>query len=150
MSNTRKREERMVYLMKNKVALFGAVALLAQLALVWAADITGSWIAHLPGRKGTVETVFYFKVDGPKLSGTISSRQGKDAITEGKINGDEITFVAVRSLGGNDVRFVYKGKVAGDEIKFTSEVQGGMGQQRQEFVAKREFQRNGDIPNLRK
>jgi hypothetical protein len=136
----------MGYLMKNKVALIGAVALLAQLSSVWAADIAGSWIARIPGIKGMVETVLYFKVDGPKLSGTISSPQGKDAITEGKINGDEITFVIIRRLGGNDVRFVYKGNVAGDEIKFTSEIKGGMGQQRQEFVAKREFLRNGDIP----
>lgn len=140
----------MVYLMKDKVALTGAVALLAHLASVWAGDITGSWIARIPEGKGTVETLFYLKMNGPKLSGTVSSPEGKDAITEGKINGDEITFAVVRSLGGNKVRFVYKGKVAGDEIKFTSEIQGGMGQQRQQFVAKREFRRNGDIPLIPK
>ena len=45
------------------------------------------------------------------------------------------------------MRLVYKGIVAGDEIKFTQEIQGEGPPQ--EFVAKREFQRNGDIP-LRK
>jgi hypothetical protein len=77
------------------------------------------------------------------LLGTVSNPQGETAISQGKINGDEISFV-IRNLGGNETKLVYKGKIAGDEIKFTREVQGGG--QRQEFIAKREFQRNGDVP----
>ncbi len=139
----------MVYLMKNtKSLLIGAVVLLGQLASVWAADITGRWIARIPGREGTVETVFDFRVDGPKLSGTVTDRQGKAAITEGKINGVEIAFVVVRNVGGNDVRSVYRGRVAGDEIHFMREVQNGT--ERASFSAKREFQRNGDIPRQKK
>ncbi len=134
--------------MKDRVALIGAIVcvLLGQLASVWAAEIAGIWIA----RQGTVETVFNFRVDGSRLTGTITDPQGQAAISEGKINGDEITFVIVRSLRGNDVKFLYKGKVAGDEIKFTREMLGGTGQQRQEVVGKREFQRNGDIPRQKK
>ncbi len=132
-------------ILKNKILLIGAVVLLTLLSSVWAADITGDWIAQIPSRQGTVETVFSFKGHGTELTGTVSDPQGKTAISEGKINGDEISFVVIRGLGGNEVKLVYKGKVALNEIKFTREVQGGVGQP-QEFIAKREFQRNGDVP----
>jgi hypothetical protein len=135
--------------MKSKVLSMAVIAFLALLASVWAADITGTWIARIPGRQGTVRTIFSFKVDGPKLTGTVTDPQGETAISEGKINGDEIAFVVVPSSGRNEMKLVYKGKVAEDEIKFTREMQGRMGQQ-QEFIAKREFQRNGDIPLQKK
>jgi hypothetical protein len=161
-STNRRRE---TFLMKNKILLIGAVVLQALLASVWAADITGKWIARMPGRQGTIETVFSFRVDGTKLTGTVTNLLGETAISEGKINGDEISFIVVRSFGGNEIKQVYKGKVAEDEIKFRLEMQGGqrgpggapqgaagpgggMGQP-PEFIAKREFVRNGDIPLLK-
>ena len=143
--------------MKNKILSVGAVVLMALLASVWGADILGKWIAKEPGRQGTGETafslyrqamgetVFSFKVDGTKFIGTVSDPQGETAISEGTIIGDEISFIVIRSLDGKKVKLVYKGEVALNEIKFTREVQGGMGQP-QEFIAKREFQRHGDIP----
>ncbi len=131
--------------MKNKILSIGMVVLLALLASVWAADIFGRWIARIPNRQGTVETVFSFKADGTTLIGTVSDPKGEIAIKEGKINGDEISFVVIRSVGGSETKLVYKGKVAEDEIKFTREMQDGKGQP-QEFIAKKEFQRNGDVP----
>ena len=135
--------------MKNKVLSIGAVALLVLLASVWAADIAGKWIAQMAGRQGKVKIIFSFKVDGPKLTGTVTDSQGETAIREGRINGDEIAFVVVRSFGGNETKLAYKGKVAGDEIEFTREVQGRMGQP-EKIIAKREFQRNGDVPVQKK
>ena len=130
--------------MTNKTLSIGAVVLLPLLASVWAADIIGKWFAQVPGRQGTVQTVFTFRVDGTALLGTVSNPQGETAISQGRINGDEISFVVIRNPGGNETKLVYRGKVAGDQIKFTREVQGGG--QPQEFIAKREFQRNGDVP----
>jgi hypothetical protein len=92
------------------------------------------------------ETIFSFKVDGTKSTGTVSNPQGETAISDGKMDGDEISFVVViRSFGGNERKLIYKGKVGLNEIKFTREVEGGM-RQPQEFIARREFQRNGDLP----
>jgi len=130
--------------MRNKTLSISAVVMLPLLTSVWAADIIGKWFAQVPGRQGTVQTVFTFRVDGTKLSGTVSNPQGETAISNGKINGDEISFVVIANLGGNQMKLAYKGKVAGDEIKFTRELQGTG--QPQEFIAKREFQRNGDVP----
>jgi len=94
------------------------VGILATVAV--AADITGKWKSEAPGRDGTPQlTTYTFKVEGEKLTGTVSGRQNDTAISDGKINGDEISFVVVRNMGGQDMKIEYKGKVAGDEIKLT-------------------------------
>ena len=121
--------------MRNKILLIGAVAMLALLASAWAADVTGKWVAQMPGRDGgTSETTFNLKADGTTLTGSMTTPRGEDAITEGKVNGDEISFVVVRKFGENEMKTTWKGKVAGDEITFTREFQmppggfgGGMG-----------------------
>ncbi len=101
-----------------------------------AADVTGKWVAQVPGRGGeTRETTFNFKVDGEHLTGTMSGRQGDVALSDGKIKGDELSFNVAMSFQGNDVKFAYKGKVSGDEIQFTRQREGS--DRSQEFSAKR-------------
>jgi hypothetical protein len=112
--------------MKIKICLIGGVVLLALAASAWAADVTGKWVAQVEGRNGTTEYTFNFKMDGAKLTGTMATDQGESEITEGKVEGDQISFVIVRSFGGNEMKLLYKGTVSGDEIKFTREMQGGM------------------------
>jgi hypothetical protein len=101
--------------------LFCALMLVGILATVaMAADITGKWKSEAPGRDGSpMVTTYSFKVDGDKLTGTVSGRQNDIAISDGKINGDEISFVVVRNMGGEERKIQYKGKVAGDEIKLS-------------------------------
>jgi hypothetical protein len=119
------------------------VTLLAGAALL-AADISGKWVAQIPGRQGgTTEWTFNFKVEGEKLTGTVGSPRGEQQISEGKVSGEDVSFVTVVSFGGGEFKWVYKGKIAGDEIKFTRSIEGGgdMGgrgpMQPMEFVAKR-------------
>jgi len=105
--------------------------------LGWASDVTGKWVAQVPGRDGqTRETIFNLKAEGDKLTGTVSGRQGDTQISEGKISGDDISFKVVANIQGNEIKFLYKGKIAGDEIKFTRTREGG-DQPPQEFTAKR-------------
>lgn len=126
--------------MRFRTALISAcIAIGAMAALAWAADVSGKWVAQVPGRGGqTRETTFNFKVDGGKLTGTVSGMQGDNPISDGKVSGDDISFTVALSFNGNDIKMNYTGKVAGDEIKFTRTVEGG-GQTRppQEFTAKR-------------
>jgi hypothetical protein len=114
--------------MRNKIFSIAAVVLLTVVASAWAADVTGKWVAQVPGREGTpTENTFDFKVDGTTLTGTLTAGQGEPmAISDGKVSGDEISFVIVRKFGDNEFKILWKGKVAGDEIKFTRERQGGM------------------------
>ncbi len=116
-----------------------SVLILAGLVCVYAADITGKWAAEFDSQVGNQKYIFDFKVEGSKLTGTaISNIEGSEAttpITEGSINGDEITFVEnLNYQGMMELRITYKGKVSGDEIKFSRTVGDAGGE---EFVAKR-------------
>ena len=104
--------------------------------LALAADVAGKWTAQVPSRNGgTRDQAFTFKVDGDKLTGSVSGRDGQDiAISDGKISGDTLTFVVKMDMGGNTVEQKYTGKVSGAEIQFKRE--SGQGQPR-EFTAKR-------------
>ncbi|MGE5647519.1 MAG: hypothetical protein ACM336_17210 [Acidobacteriota bacterium] len=109
---------------------------LAALA-AYAADVTGKWTAQMPGRGGQVrEVTFNLKVEGDQLTGTVSGPRGESPISDGKIDGDTISFTQAISFNGNEMKILYKGKVSNDEIKFTRERQGGEGRT-QEFTAKR-------------
>lgn len=123
------------FAMSNKITfVFTLITILA--VVVLAADVGGKWVAQVPGREGqTRETVFNFKVEGDKLTGTMSGRQGQEiAISDGKVSGDTLSFVVTMERGGNSIRWTYTGKIAGDEIQMKRE--GGRGSAR-EFTAKR-------------
>ncbi|MGC8794461.1 MAG: hypothetical protein ACP5U2_13835 [Bryobacteraceae bacterium] len=124
---------RRVFLVCLLLAGLGAIA-------AWAADVTGKWVAEVPGRQGqTMQMTFNFKQEGEKLTGTISTPRGESPISDGKVVGDQISFTQVVEFGGNQMKFLYKGKVVGHEIRFTREREGGQGPgpQAREFVAKR-------------
>jgi hypothetical protein len=112
----------------RKYTVIWMIALLAVCALAAsAADITGKWVAQIPGRNGTMEQTFNFKQSGENLTGTISSQRGDQEISEGKVSGDSVSFVTVMSFGGNERKMLYKGTIAGSEIKFTRSMEGGAG-----------------------
>lgn len=99
-----------------------------------AADITGKWKAEFQTPNGTRESTFDFKVDGEKLTGTVTgARGGANEITEGKISGDDISFVVVRKFQEREMKQQYKGKVSGDQIKLDVT----MGERNFEMVAKK-------------
>jgi len=103
-----------------------------------AADISGKWVAQVPGRGGqTRESTFTFKADGDTLTGTVSGPRGQEVqISDGKITGDEISFSQTMEFNGNTMKLMYKGTISGDQIKFTRMREGGQGNS-QEFIAKR-------------
>lgn len=121
-----------------KIYRFTSVVFILLLAAVaaFAADVSGKWVAQVPGRGGeTREATFTFKVDGNQLTGSVSGRRGDVAISDGKIDGDDISFTQVMEFNGNQMKLLYKGKVSGGEIKFTRQREGG--ERSVEFTAKR-------------
>ena len=118
--------------MRYKILAMAVVVLGMALATAVAADVDGKWISEREGRGGeTMTTNWTFKAEGTTLTGTVSSfmGEGEDPIEEGKIEGNNISFVRKMSFQGNDMVLKYKGTVAGDEIKLTMEMEGGMGGQ---------------------
>jgi hypothetical protein len=124
--------------MKKRISFLSVCFALAALTAVWAEDVTGKWVAQVPGQNGqTREVTFTLKADGDKLTGSVSGRQGDTPIADGKISGSDISFSVTRNFQGNSIKILYKGKVSGDEIKFTSAREGGE-QPGQEFTAKKQ------------
>jgi len=102
-------------------------------------DLNGSWKSSSTNQNGQVrETTFKLKVEGEKLTGTVSGRNNDTAIEEGKIKGDEVSFQVTREFQGNKVVTKYTGKVSGDTITGKSESQRDGQPQTRDWVAKRE------------
>ncbi len=113
------------------------ILLLASLCLVpaFAADkIDGKWSATYDTQAGSVTTTWDLKSEGTKLTGKASSSFGDRDITEGKIEGNSVSWVEVINAQGVTVRVVCKGTLNGDELKITRVV-GDVGTN--EVVARR-------------
>jgi hypothetical protein len=91
-----------------------------------AADIAGTWKASTQTPDGnTFETTFVCKVEGAKLTGTTSNQFMADTpISEGKVDGDNLTFQVVSNFNGNEFKLNYKGKVTGTDMTLTVELVG--------------------------
>jgi len=97
-------------------------------AVVSAGDIGGNWKGTAENQGATIERTFVFKVDGAKLTGeTTSEMMGKSTITDGKIDGDNISFTITANFQGNEMKMNYKGKVTGATIKLSVDFAGGGG-----------------------
>jgi hypothetical protein len=128
--------------MKKLLAATLFVALTSVAA--FAADFNGKWTAEVPSRQGgTMTNTFTFKVDGAKLTGSMSSQMGDVDITNGKVDGDNVSFDVVRTFNDTSFTLSYAGKADGaDSIKFTRTFKApaggdGQGPPPQEFTAKR-------------
>ena len=82
------------------------------------ADPAGTWKWSMTGQNGQVrETTLKLKLDGEKLSGTVSGRGGDTAIEEAKIKGEDISFQVTREVNGTKFTAKYNGKISGNTIK---------------------------------
>ncbi len=115
--------------LKTFTSVFAASVLLLALAAanpLRAADVAGKWRAEFDTQIGKQQYLYTLSVDGEKVTGKANSEIGGEKreaqLTEGKLKGDEISFVELLNFQGNDLRIEYQGKIAGDEIKFTRKV----------------------------
>jgi hypothetical protein len=77
-----------------------------------AADITGTWKGAMESPQGSMDMSFTFKATGNTFTGTVSNPMGGDnPISEGKIEGDALSFVMSVDFGGQGMKINYKGKV---------------------------------------
>ena len=99
-------------------------ALLVTLAVsANAADVTGKWRSEFESQIGPQKYTYDLKSTGDKVTGkAISDQRGEVEIKEGMTKGDEISFVEMANIQGNEIRIEYKGKVTGDEMKLVRKV----------------------------
>lgn len=117
-----------------KKVLLSAVLLLTMIATSFAADVDGVWKGYVEGQYNLTVTL---KNEAGKLTGTfalvdnnpkgenpddagytpyVAAQLGKNAITEGKVDGDNITFTT--TFNGKPV--VYKGTIADGKLVLTT------------------------------
>ena len=79
-----------------------------------AADVTGKWVGSVETPNGPLELTFEFKAEGEALSGSVTSAMGTQALSNGKVAGDVLTFDV--ALEGGTITHEAKVNTTGDEI----------------------------------
>ncbi len=104
-----------------------------------AIKVTGTWKSEFNTQIGVQKYSYVLKQEGARVGGKAHSEVGdqknESELTEGKVDGETISFVELLNYQGNDLRISYTGKLAGNEIKFTRTV-GDFA--KEELTAKRE------------
>ncbi len=97
-------------------------------SFVLAADIDGRWSGTIIGMEIPIE--FKFKAEGYTLTGSHIVSGTETPIKNGKIEGNNISFLVELDFG----KFEHKGVLSGDQIKMTYDDGAG---QKGEIVVKR-------------
>lgn len=130
----------------TKKLLFVTAILLVVAIGAFAADVSGKWSFEQQGRGGgpARQVTITLKQDGDKLTGEVPGMgRGGDAppaptqITNGKVDGDKVSFDVVREFQGNKMTTKYEGVVTGGEMKLKITREGQNGPQTNEVVAKK-------------
>ncbi len=104
----------------TKKLLFVVAILCVLTFAVMAADVNGKWTWEQQGQNGATTTTLTLKADGGKLTGTLDGgRGGPVEISDGKVDGNSISFSVKRNMRGTDVVTPYKGIIndSGDSMK---------------------------------
>jgi hypothetical protein len=124
-----------------KLRILSLLALVGVFSFVAAAaDPTGTYKAEMAGRNGNTQTItITLKADGNNLTGNIANARGEMPISDGKIDGDNISFTQKMTMQGNEMVMKWKGKIEGDSLKLTRSMTTPDGQERKsEVTAKKQ------------
>ena len=107
-------------MLRRLVLLCAQACLLA--ATLAAANVSGIWTGQITDKNGDpVDLSFRFEQNGDKLTGKMYGDNESTPITDGKVDGAQITFSVGSELNGSISSFVYVGTMEGDEISVTRE-----------------------------
>ena len=111
--------------MKHRISLL-CMALGVTALVTLGGPIDGKWTVEVQGRKGPQTQTLTLKSDGTKLTGSLDTGRGAATeITEGKIDGMNVSFKATRTGQNGKVSSAYSGKLAGEDLKLTATREGG-------------------------
>ena len=107
--------------MKRYVVLTAVVIAIAWSVALRAADPSGRWAATFMTQVGEQAYTYEFIVKGTSLTGAAKgSLTGETKISDGKLDGDTITFTENANYQGMTISFVYTGKMTNaDTIELT-------------------------------
>lgn len=109
--------------MKKRMMWMCALLALTGLA-AFAADVNGKWTSEAQGKGGP--QTFTFTQDGGTLTGKVEGgRGGAVDISNGKVDGDNVSFEVTREMNGNSMTVKYSGTVSGSTMKLSMETARG-------------------------
>lgn len=114
----------------KKYTIFASAMLAMTAVALLGADIDGKWTRQNEGKNGPVTQTLTLKSAGTKLTGTFDAgggRGGPTEISDGTVNGANVSFKVVREFNGKSNETTYKGTVSATELKLTAEGGGGGG-----------------------
>jgi hypothetical protein len=110
-------------------SLSSLVLVIGLTAVAAAADVDGTWQGAVQTPDGDLMITFTFKAEGDVLTGTVASPMGEVPLSNGKVNGDVLTF----DVQLETMVITHEATVNGDEI--TVKARGDWGES--EYVVKR-------------
>jgi hypothetical protein len=105
--------------------LMAAAVCLVTLLVFAQADVAGKWTGQQQGGGGAQPVMLELKADGSKLTGTLKTGDNSAQISDGKLDGNKVSFKTTQSFGGNDVQINWTDEIKGDELTLNREFAGG-------------------------
>ncbi len=100
-------------------------------------NAAGAWKWSMTRNGETRETTLTLKMEGNKLTGTVTGRNGETPIQDAKCADGTVSFTVVREINGQKMATKYTGKISGDTIKGKRESERNGQTQSRDWEAKR-------------
>jgi len=98
---------------------FSVFVMVCSLAAALGAQSTlaGKWTGDEKSARGAVPVVLELELKNAEATGAVTLGQNpSQAIVDGKVNGDSLTFRTVTVLNGKEISVMWQGNVKGDEL----------------------------------
>jgi hypothetical protein len=116
------------------------IYMLVLAGMIWAEDKpnpTGTWKYTAEVNGQSIEVTIKLKLEGDKLTGTVSAQNTESKIEDSKYQDGEVSFKVNREMNGNKFTIKYKGKIKGDTFKGKRELVRDGQTNTRDFEAKR-------------
>lgn len=90
-----------------------------------AMNVSGTWNLNVEAPDGAHPVTAALNQQGGSLTGTVSGQMGTVTITNGAVNGNEVTFRIAVTMGGNNMDITFHGTVTGSSMSGSASIAGG-------------------------
>jgi hypothetical protein len=123
--------------MKRMAALFCVLAVAGLARAEGKPNPTGTWKYTADVNGQSIDVTIKLKLDGDKLTGSVSVLDMETMIEDAKYQDGELSFTVNREMDGNKFTLKYKGKIEGDTFKGKRDLERDGQTNTREFEAKR-------------
>ena len=123
--------------MKRMAAVICVLAVAGMARAEDKSNPTGTWKYTAEVNGQSIEVTIKLKLEGDKLTGTVTVVDMESKIEDAKYKDGEVSFKITREMGDNKFTIKYKGTIKGDTFKGKRELDLGGEKNTREFEAKR-------------